>query len=354
MADFKVSAEKIELFDHPNADRLQIAKVGMYSLVVGKGTYENGDIVVFAPKRSILPEDIRDNYKNEQTGQSYLKRGSVVQSIKMRGEPSEGVVIDASWALEKLGHDKSLEEMIGHDLSDLLGVVEDIPHIPAQFQGKQSNMIANKYSLHDCESIRLHSREFVEGEEIIVSEKVHGTQINIIIHADGETVEIGSKGLLKKGISIAEDETNIYWRAFHASHIHAIIKRLYPNQFVQVMGEVIPSQKGYDYGCDTSSGPMMKIFRLEVDGVRISVADLDQSKASAILDMWVPWQKSNFDLKVIEGMAKGMEGVSGKSRHIKEGVVIEPYPCRNASRGGWPLIIKVINPKYKGDDDDMS
>lgn len=354
MADFKVSAEKIELFDHPNADRLQIAKVGMYSLVVGNGQYEDGDIVVFAPKRAILPEEIRDNYKNDQTGQSYLKRGSVVQSIKMRGEPSEGVVLDTEWALSKLGSYASLDTMIGEDLAEKLGITEDVPHIPPQFRGRQSNMIANKYSLHDCESIRLHAREFVEGEEIVVSEKVHGTQINIIIHEDGETVEIGSKGLLKRGISIAEDETNIYWRAFHASGIHDIVKRLYPHKFVQVMGEVIPSQRGYDYGCNPSSEPVMKIFRLEVDGSRISVADLDDEKEAEILDMWVPWGKFAFNLKEIESMAKGMEGVSGKSRHIKEGVVIEPYPCRNASRGGWPLIIKVINPKYKGDDDDMS
>ena len=58
MADFKVSAERIELFDHPNAERLQVAKVGMFSLVVGKGQYQDGDVVVFAPKRAILPEEI--------------------------------------------------------------------------------------------------------------------------------------------------------------------------------------------------------------------------------------------------------------------------------------------------------
>ena len=34
MATWKVSAERIRLFPHPKADRLQLAKAGMFQLVV--------------------------------------------------------------------------------------------------------------------------------------------------------------------------------------------------------------------------------------------------------------------------------------------------------------------------------
>ena len=367
MADFKVSAERVEILPHPTADRLEIAKVGMFSLVVGKGQYVDGDIVVFAPKRAILPEEIRGGYKNEETGLSYLKKGAIVRSIRLRGELSEGVTLDKYWAASKVIESRTgvkpvlfdpesifRLDLLGEDISADLGITEDVPHIPAQFAGVQANIKATAISLHDCESIRLHSREFVEGEAVVVSEKLHGTQINIIIHEDGETVEIGSKGLIKKGIVLEDAPGNFYWRAFRASGIHDIIKKLFPGQFVQVMGEVIPAQSGFDYGTDPEGEPVLKIFRLEVGRERYCVAALDPEAFKPVLDMWVPWQIVPFDLPTLEKMAKGMETVSGKQRHIKEGVVVEPYPSRPAKRGGWPPIVKIINPKYKGDDEDMS
>ena len=73
----------------------------------------------------------------------------------------------------------------------------------------------------------------------------------------------------------------------------------------------------------------------------------------ALLDMWVPYEVMPYNEEPVIASSKGMEGVSGKKLHIKEGVVVEPiYPRQ--SRSGKELIVKVINPKYKGDDDDMS
>lgn len=365
MAEFKVSPEIVEIIPHPNAERLEIAKVGMFSLVIAKGQYVDGDIVVVAPKRAILPEEIRDNYKNESTGGSYLKNGAVVRSIRLRGELSEAVTLDKEWVRGKIDNedmaaqyvgkttDEVLKELIGLDIAPTLGIEELVPHIPPQFAGVQANIKATHISLHDCEQIRLHSREFEEGEACVVSEKVHGTQINVIAHEDGETVEIGSKGLLKKGIVLEDTPDNIYWRAWRASGLHEIIKRMFPGMFVQVMGEVIPAQKGFDYGV-AEGEVVLKLFRLEVNRVRYSVGLLDPETAGELLDRWVPWEIVPFHLETIEKMAKGMEGLSGKQRHIKEGVVVEPLEPRAARRSNWPLILKVINPKYKGEDEDIS
>lgn len=63
MADWKVSVEEVEIFEHPNADKMEIARVGMYGLVVGKGQYITGDKVIFVPKRSIIPPYFRDLLK---------------------------------------------------------------------------------------------------------------------------------------------------------------------------------------------------------------------------------------------------------------------------------------------------
>lgn len=361
MADFSVTVERVELFPHPKADRLQIAKVGMFSLVVGAGQYTDGDLVVFAPKRAVLPEEIRENYKNEETGVSYLRRGAIVRSIRLRGELSEGVLLNKAWVAEKYaqnaGHDNfsvdDLSTIVGVDLSEIVGIREDIPNIPKELTGVQSNIRATRYSTHDVEGIRIHQREFEVGEAVVVSEKVHGSQINVIVHEDG-FVEIGSKGLIKKGIVLEQSETNTYWKAWESSGLSAIKDKYFSKKFIQFFGEIVPVQKGFSYGYET---PSLLLFRIEVDGVRYNPVSLtrDYPEAAAeILTKWVPYSTDVFSIDVLEKLSKGLEGVSGKKLHIREGVVVEPVEPRLSKRGNFPLYLKVINPKYKDDDESLS
>ena len=59
MSNWTVFKTKIEVFTHPNADALNIGKVGTYQVVVQKGLYQTGDVVVFAPEKSVLTGDIK-------------------------------------------------------------------------------------------------------------------------------------------------------------------------------------------------------------------------------------------------------------------------------------------------------
>ena len=62
MANFEVKVVKIDSKEnHPNADRLTIYKIGGYTcisnkLVDGSDRYNVGDLVVYIPSDSILPE----------------------------------------------------------------------------------------------------------------------------------------------------------------------------------------------------------------------------------------------------------------------------------------------------------
>ena len=55
MAIWKVSRERIELFPHPTADKLEIAKLGPNQAVVRKGQFKSGDVCIFIPAKSVLP-----------------------------------------------------------------------------------------------------------------------------------------------------------------------------------------------------------------------------------------------------------------------------------------------------------
>ena len=63
MSNWKVYKTKIELFSHSNADTLEIGKVGSYQVVVQKGLYNDGDEVIFAPEKSVLSGDIKNEFE---------------------------------------------------------------------------------------------------------------------------------------------------------------------------------------------------------------------------------------------------------------------------------------------------
>ena len=166
MATWKVIADRIKLFPHSNSDHLLIGKIGKFQVVVGKENgYQEGDVVVFAPERSILPEEIRGDYTNTTTGASYLQgeNHDRVGSIRLRGELSEGVTLNSDWVRNKLAQariaTKFEEDIIqiplGNDLSRFLGITKYTPPIPEELIGKVSRMdetaYENRFVRHDVE-----------------------------------------------------------------------------------------------------------------------------------------------------------------------------------------------------------
>jgi RNA ligase (TIGR02306 family) len=356
MAIWKVVADKIQLFPHPNADKMLLGKVGGFQVVVAKSNnYQDGDVVIFAPEKSVLPEDLRPHYTNSETGQSYLSGSNHdrVSRVRLRGEYSEGVTISMDYVRDKIGG----EIPLGVDLSEKLGITKYEPPIPTQFAGQMAriNTVAD-FRQHDVEQFRLYANEFKEGELVLATEKLHGSQINILRDADGQCL-VTSKGMAGRDVSILEDAGNIYWRAVRNIQVFEKLGALLPDSNVQLFGEVIPCQGGYSYG---QTVPTVKFFRMILDGKEFSVNDLMENKAGDwlikefILENWVPViYEGPYDVDKLVDASKGMEQVSGKQLHIREGVVVSPVVPRLSSEG-FPLFLKIINPKYRDTGEEIS
>ena len=76
-----------EVRKHPNADRLDIVKVGEYTAIVSRDSFKVGDMVIFVHPDAVLPTDLSwaDEYR-----QFCPKR---VKAMKLRGEWSFGIVV---------------------------------------------------------------------------------------------------------------------------------------------------------------------------------------------------------------------------------------------------------------------
>ena len=68
---------------HPNADRLEIAVIKGWQVIVSKGTYQPGDRVIYVPPDAVVPVAWSDQWNVTK----YLQKGRV-RCARLRGEPS--------------------------------------------------------------------------------------------------------------------------------------------------------------------------------------------------------------------------------------------------------------------------
>jgi len=355
MSNWKVAKQKINLFIHPTADLLELGRVGSYQVVVQKGLYKDGDEVVFAPEKSVLTGQIKAEFEKYLVGPEKNR----VKSVRLRGEISSGIIIPPFLI-------PGIETFtIGEDVSEKIGITHYEPPIPTQLAGKVKTFDMPFVGSHDCEHANVYVNDLIDGERVILTEKVHGSQFILAHDVDTNQTIVSSKGLLKRGLTIEDSDENTYWIASKNDKIIDKIKSYWNTGVVQVFGEVVPVQSGYSYG---QTKPTTRIFDIRTDGISIPY-DLIPDE---IREMWVPIiydgplnliskevvvyedvergiRKTRVDYilpKEIVDLSKGNEMVSGKELHIREGVVLAPYFDRTAT-DGTRLRLKIINPAYK-------
>jgi RNA ligase (TIGR02306 family) len=113
MSTFKVTAEKLVIHPHPNADALELAQVGLYRAVVPKGQYKTGDVAIYIPEQAVLPDELIEEIG--LTGRLAGKDKNRVKAVRLRGELSQGIVCRPK-AVEDAGFWPSDDyaELLGH------------------------------------------------------------------------------------------------------------------------------------------------------------------------------------------------------------------------------------------------
>lgn len=362
MSNFRVSKQKISLFTHSNADSLQLGRVGSYQVVVQKGLYNDGDEVIFAPEKSVLTGQIKSEFEKYLAGPNNDR----VKAVRLRGEISSGIIIPK----HLVPNFESIH--IDEDVAEILGITKYEPPIPAQLAGKVKSFDMPYIGHHDCEHAGVYVNDLVEGERVLITEKLHGSQFILAHNIENAETLISSKGLLKRGLRIEEEDTNSYWAAAKNDRVVQKIQSHWSSGVVQVFGEVIPVQSGYTYG---QTKPTVRIFDIRFNGNSIPYDIVPEEFKS----LWVPIvfdgpiklnttevvifsdptrgiHKVKFDKtlpKEVVDLCKGLELVSGKSVHIREGVVLRPYVDRLAV-DGTQLRLKIINPAYKETGEELS
>lgn len=238
MGTFEVRVREITQLDHhPNADRLELVVIGGYKAVVKKDVHKVGDLILYVPEDTV--------FKNLEIAEklgvaSYLtgKQKNRVKAVKLRGVLSQGIVIPMSafdgvirndpfpdpeypdkeewWHPAQLIYPDYPEEGYGvscsEDIIELLQLEKYEEPIPIEMAGKIRRW-PSFLPKYDVENIkRPESMAAIQvGEEVVVTEKLHGTNFTVAI---GPGLEEGEEAFVcSRNNALQESDTNVYWRA---------------------------------------------------------------------------------------------------------------------------------------------
>lgn len=299
MSQFECPVVRVTIEPHPNADAIELARVGGYLSIVKKGQFRDGDLAVYIPEQSVLPEWLlRDlgfwddmNAKGKLSGGA----GNRVRAIKLRGTLSQGVLLAGNCGDEpnpdivlvdaQAGQaiaSRSFNE--GQDAAEWLGIAKYEPVVPQSMAGRVAGGDLDATIGYDFENLKKIPTLFDGLQDVVITEKLHGTclQVGLIPRViwegkswAGKCPDFGdykgivtSKGQGAKGLMLdPSDEGNLYVKTVRDlglwDKLHAAALETFPDDMpVFLFGEIFGAGvQDLTYGFGT---PTFRAFDLHV------------------------------------------------------------------------------------------
>lgn len=326
MSTFAVRVRRIEVFPHPNADLLELAKVDDYHCVVKKSEFKTGDLVAYIPEAALMPQNLVAEMG--LTGKLSGPEKNRVKAIKLRGELSQGLVLAARPHWQE-----------GEEVTEELGIVKWIPPIPVHMAGELDLAPEGWHGYTDIENIKRYPNALQPGEEVVATEKVHGTAT--LLGLLGGVAALSSKGYGAGGKIIKEDEKNLYWRI---ARKYGLFEKLQGLGNVMLFGETFgPGVQDLGYGV-TKGAPSYFAFDMSIDGRYLDFDEFMAVCSGRGIPAAQVLYRGPFGPECL-AHTNGIETVSGKALHMREGIVIRPVQERHVHDLGR-VILKSVNPDY--------
>ena len=243
--------EKVER--HPNADKLDIATVGGYTVVCGKDEVKEGEIVFYIRDDAKLVE--YENLKKygepygfkypwQQKLLKYLGSGGRVKTVKLRGVYSSGIIVPVKDVYSHINVEKSKDwqkdneilngEFAGPFLLGKFGVGHySIPIRNAGDLSARGNTLVFSLWKTDEENYQsIDEKLFPWGDDVLVTRKLDGSSESISASPNGEI------HVMSRSMDLMTNADNNYNRA--AKVVIPLIKKYaeYYNVNVVVRGEM--------------------------------------------------------------------------------------------------------------------
>lgn len=232
MSEFSCPVVQVTIEPHPNADAIEIARVGDYQSIVKKGQFKTGDFAVYIPEQAVLPQWLLEEMgfwdATRSKGSLNGAAGNRVKAIKLRGVLSQGLVYptqphsETEVLVDSQPHEGNSGAGIvalDGDAAACMGITKYEPSIPSHMAGKIAGVDLAATLGYDFENLKKRPDLFITGEPVVITEKIHGTlmQIGVVPSSMANEryykgrVTISSKGMGRQGFVLDHtDDTNLY------------------------------------------------------------------------------------------------------------------------------------------------
>lgn len=350
VSNFKVPVTIIkDLKPHSGADRLQLATIYGFQVIVPKDVYKVGDVIIYAPVDAILPYKVESRLFAADA-KVKLSKGRIRQ-IRLRGLASQGMVIDPPKVMDliaeyaKANKMKEITIQPEQDLSEILGITKyepgpaGLPQQPGIKRNKpKENPLFHKYG--GCENIKWQP-DFFENEQVVVQEKLHGTNARYgLLPNKPNTLWkkiLNFLGLMPKveftyGSNNVQLQSKGYRNGFYDEDVYGkMIRQEQIDEKLKVgetiYGEIVGPGIQANYHYDIPQGRhRFVLFDVKFyDGEKTKFLGPDEVRAFAIergFEMVPELYRGPYNLEGIRELTKG-NSVYAPGQKVREGVVIK-------------------------------
>lgn len=229
----------------PEADGIECAVIGGWTVVVKKGEFFVGELAVYCEIDSWIPTEVAPFLSKGKEPREYMGvKGERLRTVKLRGQLSQGLLLKAApvdnAALCHAGiHFPCIE---GLDVSEWLKIQKYEPPVPAQLAGQVKGMFPSFIPKTDQERIQNLSEELKIWNEknfaFEVTEKLDGSSMTVYVNGEDE-------GVCSRNLDLKRDEKVTFWKVAVQEDLIAKIRSTGANLALQgeLIGEGIQGNK---------------------------------------------------------------------------------------------------------------
>jgi RNA ligase (TIGR02306 family) len=341
-SDYKVPYTTIlDIQPCPNADRLALATVYGWQVVIPKDKFSVGSKIIYVPIDSILPKNIEDLIFGPDAKVKLHNRR--VRQIRLRGSVSQGMLVSPSEISTIVNLNKvSLET----DLADILGITKYEPPVkesngPNEPRLRKRKDTPNFHSYNGLQNIKWNTTMFKEGDEVVIQCKLHGTNSRAALLPYVPTT-IWQKILNKLGLSpkvfkaYGSNRVDISakstYKGFFGSDIYGDVFRkidvfskleLGETVFGEIIGPGI--QKGYSYGLKEHHFVLFDVKKMDIDGNQYWMSPKDVEYFAKVRGFeFVPvLYEGPYNKTLAYQLTLGPSEYGDKSEKVREGIVVK-------------------------------
>lgn len=377
--NFKVNLTSIKSVNpHGNAHSLDLVSCYGYEIITGKGVYKVGDLVVYIPIDSVIPQKLEDFLFPQGSKISRSGSKNRIRQIRIRGVPSQGMVVSPQDIYSVYNFTPTRLEK---DYSVELGITKyEPPEVTSGTPGQNKTRLKAKRNpyfkdYNGLNNVKWYPEKFSHDEVVQIEEKAHGSNIKLawvpyvpltfwdkLKHSFWKLFGREHKWEYCFGSNTTQLQNREDYSGYYGSNIYKFVSDKYKmHQVIQPgetwYGEVYGKtdtgteiQKGYTYGASEPKVIFFDITVLQPDGTT-KYLNPPQSKhlveSRGLTYVPVLYVGPYVSMKNNEQYTLGPSVLDPKTK-VREGCVIkavENYDQQN----GEKKALKFISSKYLDD-----